>query len=127
PRAANRKSFVARSACAIGASRDPRVMNISEIFIRNSVATTLLTLAIALAGGIGFRLLPVAPLPAVDFPTIQVTATLPGASPETMASNVAGPIERALSGIAGITSLTSTSALGASSIVIQFDLARNID
>jgi multidrug efflux pump len=102
-------------------------MNISEIFIRNSVATTLLTLAIALAGVIGFRLLPVAPLPAVDFPTIQVTATLPGASPETMASSVATPLERQFGRIAGLTELTSSSSLGVANVVLQFDLSRNID
>ncbi len=89
--------------------------------------TTLITASLIAFGLFGYRLLAVAALPAVDFPTIQITATLPGASPETMGASVAGPIERALSTIAGITSLTSTSALGISSIVIQFDLNRNID
>jgi hydrophobic/amphiphilic exporter-1 (mainly G- bacteria), HAE1 family len=89
--------------------------------------TTLITASLIAFGIFGYRLLAVAALPAVDFPTIQITATLPGASPETMGSSVAGPIERALSVIAGITSLTSTSALGISSIIIQFDLNRNID
>src|ERR1700691_612987 len=102
-------------------------MSISEIFIRKPVATTLLTLALALAGGIAFRLLPVAPLPQVEFPTIQVQATLPGASPETMASSVATPLERQFGRIANLTELTSTSYLGATSIVLQFDLNRNID
>ena len=102
-------------------------MSISEIFIRKPVATTLLTLALALAGAIAFRLLPVAPLPQVEFPTIQVQAALPGASPETMASSVATPLERQFGRIAGLTELTSTSYLGATSIVLQFDLNRDID
>ena len=102
-------------------------MSVSEVFIRKPVATTLLTLALALAGAIAFRLLPVAPLPQVEFPTIQVQATLPGASPETMASSVATPLERQFGRIANLTELTSTSYLGATSIVLQFDLNRNID
>ena len=89
--------------------------------------TTLITAALIVFGIFGYRLLSVAALPAVDFPTIQITATLPGASPETMAASVAGPIERQLSTIAGITSMTSTSALGTTTIIIQFDLNRNID
>ena len=89
--------------------------------------TTLITASLIVFGLFGYRLLAVAALPAVDFPTIQITATLPGASPETMGASVAGPIERSLSTIAGITSLTSSSSLGLSSIVIQFDLNRNID
>src|ERR1700720_4860783 len=101
-------------------------MNICEPFIRRPIATTLLTAAIALAGGIAFRLLPVSPLPQVEFPTIQVQANLPGASPETMASSVATPLERQFGRIAGLTELTSTSYLGASSIVLQFYLNRNI-
>jgi multidrug efflux pump len=102
-------------------------MSISETFIKNSVGTTLLTIAIALAGIIAFRLLPVAPLPQVEFPTIQVQAQLPGASPETMASSVATPLERSFGRIAGLTDMTSTSFLGQTSIVLQFDLNRNID
>ncbi len=102
-------------------------MNISETCIRRPVMTTLITASLIAFGLFGYRLLAVAALPAVDFPTIQITAVLPGASPETMGASVAGPIERSLSTIAGITSLTSTSALGTSSIVIQFDLNRNID
>ena len=102
-------------------------MNFSETFIRRPVATTLLTVAIALAGAVAFRLLPVAPLPEVDFPTIQVTGTLPGANPETMASSVATPLERQFGRIAGLTELTSTSSLGLTNIVLQFDLNRNID
>src|SRR5215468_11137991 len=89
--------------------------------------TTLITASLIAFGIFGYRLLPVAALPAVDFPTIQITATLPGASPETMGASVAGPIERQLSTIAGITSMTSTSSLGLATIVIQFDLNRNID
>ncbi|HZC45975.1 MAG TPA: efflux RND transporter permease subunit, partial [Candidatus Acidoferrum sp.] len=102
-------------------------MSISEPFIRKPVATTLLTIALALAGGIAFRMLPVSPLPQVEFPTIQVQATLPGGSPETMASSVATPLERQFGRIAGLTELTSTSYLGATAIVLQFDLNRNID
>jgi HAE1 family hydrophobic/amphiphilic exporter-1 len=102
-------------------------MGISEACIRRPVMTTLLTASLIVFGFFAYRLLSVAALPAVDFPTIQINATLPGASPETMAASVAGPIERQLSTIAGITSMTSTSALGTSSIIIQFDLNRNID
>src|SRR5579862_7236465 len=102
-------------------------MSFSEIFIRRPVATTLLTVAIALAGAAGFWMLPVAPLPEVEFPTIQVSGALPGASPETMASAVATPLERQFGRIAGITEMTSTSALGSTNITLQFDLGRNID
>ncbi len=102
-------------------------MNISEPFIRRPVATSLFTLAIALAGGVAFRLLPVSPLPQVDFPTVQVSAGLPGASPETMASSVATPLERQFGHIAGVSEMTSTSYLGSTSIVLQFDLSRNVD
>ena len=102
-------------------------MGISEACIRRPVMTTLVTVALIVFGIFGYRLLSVAALPAVDFPTIQITATLPGASPETMAASVAGPIERQMSTIAGITSMTSTSALGTTTIIIQFDLNRLID
>jgi multidrug efflux pump len=102
-------------------------MNISELFIRRPVATTLLTIAIALAGCVAFRILPVSPLPQVDFPTISVSAQLPGASPETMASSVATPLERQFGRIASITEMTSASSLGSTSITMQFDLNRNID
>jgi multidrug efflux pump len=102
-------------------------MNFSETFIRNSVGTTLLTIALALAGIVAFRALPVAPLPAVDFPTLQVQAQLPGASPETMASSVATPLERQFGHIASLSEMTSTSTLGQTTIVLQFDLDRNID
>src|SRR6202163_1777768 len=102
-------------------------MNISEPFIRRPIATTLLTIAIALAGAVAFRLLPVSPLPQVDFPTINVNAGLPGASPETMASSVATPLERQFGRIAAITEMTSSSSLGSTSITLQFELTRNID
>ncbi len=102
-------------------------MSFSETFIRNSVGTTLLTAAIALAGVVAFRLLPVSPLPQVDFPTIQVSAALPGASPQVMASAVAAPLERQFGHIAGLTEMTSTSGLGTTSVTLQFDLNRNID
>ena len=102
-------------------------MNISEPFIRKPVATTLLTVAIALAGAVAFRLLPVSPLPQVDFPTINVSASLPGASPETMASSVATPLERQFSRIAAVTEMTSSSTVGQTSITLQFDLDRNIE
>ncbi|HEX2537930.1 MAG TPA: efflux RND transporter permease subunit [Pseudolabrys sp.] len=102
-------------------------MNLSELCIRRPVLTTLMTASLIVFGIFGYRLLPVAALPAVDFPTIQITATLPGASPETMAASVASPIERQLSTIAGISSMTSSSSLGTTQITIQFDLGRNID
>jgi multidrug efflux pump len=102
-------------------------MNLSQPFIDRPVATTLLTLGIALAGAIAFRLLPVSPLPQVDFPTISVQAQLPGASPETMAATVATPLERSLGRIAGVTEMTSSSALGTTRITLQFDLSRDID
>ena len=102
-------------------------MSISAPFIRRPVGTTLLTAALVLAGVLGFRLLPVAPLPQVDFPTIQIVAALPGASPETMASAVATPLERQFGRIAGVTEMTSTSFLGATTITLQFDLARDIN
>src|SRR5437879_5944355 len=102
-------------------------MNISEPFIRRPVATTLLTIAVALVGMVAFRLLPVAALPTVDFPTIQVSASLPGASPETMATSVAAPLERMFGRIAGVTEMTSTSQLGSTGIVLQFDLSRDIN
>jgi hydrophobe/amphiphile efflux-1 (HAE1) family protein len=102
-------------------------MNISAPFIHRPVATSLLMVAVAFAGLAAFPLLPVAPLPKVDFPTISISASLPGASPETMASAVAQPLERQFSQIAGVTQMTSTSTLGATSINLQFELNRNID
>src|SRR6266705_2363288 len=102
-------------------------MNLSSVFIHRPVATTLLTVAIAIAGAIAFTVLPVSPLPQVDFPTISVNAGLPGGSAEIMASSVATPLERQFGRIAGITEMTSSSSLGSSSVVLQFDLNRNID
>jgi multidrug efflux pump len=102
-------------------------MNLSAMFIRRPVATTLLMIGIALAGAVAFRLLPVSPLPQVDFPTISVGASLPGASPETMASSVATPLERQFGRIAGVTEMTSSSSLGSTSVTLQFALDRNID
>jgi multidrug efflux pump len=102
-------------------------MTISEPFIRRPVATALLTVAILLSGAVAYRLLPVSPLPQVEFPTISVSAGLPGASPETMASAVATPLERQFGRIAAVTEMTSSSSLGSTSITLQFDLNRNID
>jgi multidrug efflux pump len=102
-------------------------MNISAPFIRRRVATTLLTVAIAIAGGIAFEVLPVSPLPEVDFPTISVSGGLPGASADIMASSVATPLERQFGHIAGVTEMTSSSTLGSTSVTIQFDLSRDID
>jgi multidrug efflux pump len=102
-------------------------MSLSEPFIGRPVATTLLTVAVAVAGAIGFTVLPVAPLPQVDFPTISLSASLPGASAEIMASSVATPLERQLGHIAGISEMTSSSSLGSTSITLQFDLSRDIN
>src|SRR5438034_1566754 len=107
-------------------TRDWQV-TLSAPFIDRPVATTLLTIGLALAGAAAFRLLPVSPLPQVDFPTISVQASLPGASPETMAATVATPLERSLGRIAGVTEMTSNSALGSTRITVQFDLDRDID
>src|SRR5580698_2001924 len=100
-------------------------MNISAPFINRPVATTLLTVAIALVGIVAFLVLPVSPLPQVDFPTVSVAASLPGASPEIMASSVATPLERQFGHIAGVTEMTSASSLGTTSITLQFDLDRD--
>src|SRR5690348_4534433 len=102
-------------------------MNLSAPFIIRPIATTLLTIALALVGIMAFRMLPVAALPQVEFPTISVSANLPGASPETMATSVAGPLEHQFARIAGVTEMTSASSLGSSSITLQFDLSRDID
>ena len=102
-------------------------MNLSAPFIRRPVGTTLLTIAVAIAGAIAFSVLPVAPLPQVDFPTISVQASMPGASAQIMAASVATPLERQLSHIAGISEMTSSSQLGSTSVNLQFDLSRNID
>ncbi len=102
-------------------------MHISAPFIRRPVATSLLSIAILLAGGVAFYLLPVAALPHVDFPTIYVRASLPGASPETVASSLATPLERQFGRIAGVTQMTSASQLGNTGITLQFDLDRDIN
>src|SRR6202163_2571188 len=102
-------------------------MNISAPFIKRPVGTSLLATALLLSGTLAFNFLPVAPLPQVEFPVISVSAALPGASPETMASAVATPLERQFGRIAGVNEMTSTSYLGSTSITMQFDLTRNID
>src|SRR6201993_2623739 len=102
-------------------------MNFSEVFIRRPIATSLLMAALALVGIVAFPLLPVAPLPQVDFPTIQVLATVPGASPETMAATLATPLGRQFGQIAGVAQMSSVSSLGSTVVTLQFDLNRNID
>ena len=102
-------------------------MNIADIFIRRPIMTSLIMIAIFIFGVVSYRLLPVNDLPNVDFPTIRVSANLPGASPETMASAVAAPLERQFSTIAGLDSMTSTNGLGIAQITLQFSLDRNID
>ncbi len=102
-------------------------MNLTRLFIFRPVTTLLLTMAILLLGALGYRLLPVAPLPQVDFPTIMVSASLAGASPETMAATVATPLERSLGQIAGVTEMTSSSSQGSSNIILQFELDRDIN
>src|SRR5579862_6957912 len=102
-------------------------MNLAELFIRRPIMTTLAMLAILLFGIIAYRALPVSNLPQVDFPTLQVSASLPGASPETMASNVATPLERQFSLIAGITQMTSSSSNGNTQVLLQFELTRDLD
>src|SRR6476660_6016316 len=102
-------------------------MNLASIFIQRPVTTTLIVLGIIVFGAMSYRLLPVSDLPTVDFPTIQVQASLPGASPETLASAVALPLEKQFATIAGLNSINSTSSQGGTNIVLQFDLARNID
>jgi multidrug efflux pump len=102
-------------------------MNPSRVFIERPVATTLLTIAVAIAGAIAFTVLPVSPLPQVDFPTISVSASLPGASPDIMASSVATPLERQFGHISGVTEMTSSSSLSSSSVTLQFDLSRDIN
>src|SRR4029453_8772782 len=102
-------------------------MNFSTLFVRRPVATTLIQLAIVIFGVMGYRALPVSDLPPIDYPTIQVNAGLPGANPDTLAAAVATPLEKQFSTIPGVTQITSTSALGNTSITLQFDLERNID
>src|SRR5881392_3930201 len=99
----------------------------SEAFIRRPVGTALLAIGLLLVGAVAYRFLPVASMPTVDFPTINVTANRPGADPETMAATVAAPLERRLGEIAGVTELTSRSSLGSTRITVQFDLNRSID
>src|SRR5688500_11855478 len=102
-------------------------MNVSYPFIRRPIGTTLLAIGLFLAGVVAYRALPVASLPAVELPTISVTANRPGADPETMAATIAAPLERRLGEISGVTELTSRSSLGSSRISIQFDLTRSLD
>src|SRR5919204_3001470 len=102
-------------------------MSFSEPFIRRPIATSLLSIALLLAGIMAYRMLPVASLPQVEFPVIQVRALLPGASPENMASAVATPLERQFGRIAGVTEMTSSSGLGSTSVTLQFDLSRDIN
>src|SRR6201996_4432666 len=102
-------------------------MSLSSPFIKRPVATALLTIAVGLAGAVAFRLLPVSPLPQVDFPTISVSASLPGGSPSIMASSVATPLERQFGRIAAVTEMTSASSLGGTSITLQFELNRDIN
>ena len=102
-------------------------MNLSAPFVRRPIATVLLTIGVALAGIGAFFVLPVSPLPQVDYPTISVSAQLPGASPDTMATSVATPLERHLGTISGVNEMTSTSQVGSARISLQFDLSRNID
>jgi len=106
---------------------EPPRVNLSQPFVERPVATTLLTIGLALSGIVAFNLLPVSPLPQVDFPTISVSANLPGASPEVMAATVATPLERALGRIAGVTEITSSSSLGSTRVTLQFELSRDID
>src|SRR6201987_5134849 len=101
-------------------------MNLSSLFIKRPVTTTLIMLGVLVFGAMAYRLLPVSDLPVIDFPTIQVSAGLPGASPETMASAVALPLEKQFSSIAGLQSISSVSRLGNTNITLQFDLSRNI-
>src|ERR1700748_25275 len=102
-------------------------MSVSTPFIRRPIATSLLLVALALAGGLAYTQLPVSPLPQIDFPTIRVNAGLPGASPEVMAASVATPLEKQFSRIAGVTEMTSSSSIGAANITLQFDLSRDIN
>src|SRR5579872_604640 len=101
--------------------------SISAPFIKRPVATTLLIVAVLLAGALAYTLLPMAPLPQIDFPTIYVSATLPGASPEVMAASVATPLEKQFTRIAGVTEMTSSSSVGSAGVVLQFDLSRDIN
>jgi len=106
---------------------EPARLNLSELFIRRPVATVLLAVAVVLCGLLALARLPVAPLPQVDYPAIQVSANLPGASPESMAATVATPLERALGTIPGVTRITSSDSQGSTRIHLEFSLARNVD
>src|ERR1700686_4339358 len=101
-------------------------MNLSELFIKRPITTTLIMMGIAVFGLMAYRLLPVSGLPVIDFPTIQVQGSLPGASPQTVASSIALPLEKNFSSIAGLNAINSTSTLGSTNITLQFDLSRNI-
>src|SRR5262249_30228468 len=125
-RRAGPRSRRERRTAAERRRREARV-SLSSGFIKRPIGTTLLTIAVALAGAVAYFSLPVSPLPQVEFPTINVNANLPGASPETMASSVATPLERQFGRIAGVTEMTSTSSLGSTSIVLQFDLSRDVN
>ena len=124
----NYSRFVGANRRGIGGiGVPPADVNIIETFVRRPVATTLLTVGVALSGIVSFGLLPVSPLPQVDFPVVSVSASLPGASPEVMAATVATPLERALGRIAGVTEMTSNSSLGSTRVTLQFELDRDID
>ena len=114
---------------AAATSKRPRSrpMNVSRIFIERPIGTALLAVGLFLAGAVAYMFLPVASMPSIEFPTIRINASRPGADPETMAASVASPLERRLGEIAGVTEMTSTSSLGSTSIAMQFDLNRNID
>ena len=118
---------VAAPRCEPSPGRGLVIMNVAEIFIRRPVMTTLVMLGILMFGIMGYRLLPVSDLPNVDFPTILVSASLPGATPDTMASAVAMPLEKQFSTIAGVDSMTSSSTQGSTQITLQFNLSRNLD
>src|SRR5215471_2697981 len=127
PKAAGGRSHIISTLSPLRGYCEHATMSVSTPFIRRPVATSLLTLALAMAGGLAFYFLPVAPLPQVEFPTLNVNANLPGASPDTMASAVTTPLERSFGRIAGITEMTSQSNTGNTQITMQFDLDRNID
>ena len=102
-------------------------MNLSRPFVRRPVASSLIAVALVLVGALAYALLPVSPLPQVDFPSIRVSASLPGAGPETIAASVAAPLERALGSIAGVTSIYSESRQGSTSVTLEFAIGRQID
>src|SRR5271167_2286663 len=102
-------------------------MSISSPFIERPIATTLLTIAITMGGALAYTQLPVSPLPQIDFPTINVSASLPGGSPEVMAASIATPLEKQFTRIAGVTEMTSNSSVGSAQVVLQFDLSRDLN